>query len=173
MTTLDVGCGGSNGFIHHQFIEPTVRCDIRKPYLKMANFVQCDAHHLPFKNQAFRLVTCTDVIEHVASPLGLLQEIKRVAKQLLLVTPNGLILTRSLMSALRSDQKCEPFFDHIQVWTKAELENLFARVGFKRWKVWFDTVSPRKGTWLGDLVLCVCPFPALKYRQLIALVDLQ
>jgi len=141
--------------------------------MKMANFIQCDAHNLPFKNEAFNLVTLVDVLEHVASPLGLLKEIKRVAKKLVLVTPNGLVLTRSIMSAVRANQKCEPFFDHIQVWTKAELENLFDRLGFKRWKVWFDTVKHRKGQFLGDLALRLCPFPALKYRHLVAVVDLQ
>ena len=173
MTTLDVGCGGTKPFIHHQLLEPTVRCDILKPSMKMANFIQCDAHHLPFKNESFNLVTLIDVLEHVASPLEILKEIKRVAKKLVLVTPNGLVLTRSIMSAVRANQKCEPFFDHIQVWTKAELENLFTRVGFKRWKVWFDTVKSRKSTLLGCVVLALCPFPALKYRHLVAVADLQ
>jgi ubiquinone/menaquinone biosynthesis C-methylase UbiE len=41
-------------------------------------WIHADALSLPFRNDEFDLVICASLIEHVANPLGLLQEIRRV-----------------------------------------------------------------------------------------------
>ncbi len=43
-------------------------------------FVQGDAHHLPFVDESFDLVYCRYVLEHVADPLAVLREMRRVLK---------------------------------------------------------------------------------------------
>lgn len=41
-------------------------------------FVVADAHHLPFGNQTFDLVICTETLEHVSDPQKCLEQMKRV-----------------------------------------------------------------------------------------------
>lgn len=81
---LDVGCGDHP--------EGDVNCDL---YIKdighrghkgthinlnrTPNFLVCDAHNLPFKDEAFNEVTCNQVIEHVDNPCQLMSELVRVS----------------------------------------------------------------------------------------------
>jgi len=46
----------------------------------IALYVYADAVHLPFRDQIFDCVHCTWVLEHVASPLKILKEARRVLK---------------------------------------------------------------------------------------------
>jgi len=43
-------------------------------------FVQGDAHHLPFEQGSFDLVYCRYLLEHVADPVRVVSEMRRVAK---------------------------------------------------------------------------------------------
>ncbi len=52
--------------------------------------VQADAYHLPFRDNAFEVALCTEVLEHLHTPVHALREIHRVLKpggKLLLTTP--------------------------------------------------------------------------------------
>lgn len=53
---------------------------------KVPNFVKADALHLPFKNNAFNTVYNRHVIEHVESPVNLLQEVIRVSNKKVIIT---------------------------------------------------------------------------------------
>lgn len=87
---LDVGCA-SGWFVSKIADEfPSAQCygiDIygraieygKKMYPKIQFFV-ADAHKLPFKNRAFDVVICTEVLEHVANPKDVVLEIRRVLK---------------------------------------------------------------------------------------------
>lgn len=44
------------------------------------NFVVADAHKLPFKNNSFDLVICTETLEHVVDPKKALEEMVRILK---------------------------------------------------------------------------------------------
>lgn len=44
------------------------------------HFVRGDAHHLPFPSDHFDIVYCRYVLEHVADPLSVLREMRRVLK---------------------------------------------------------------------------------------------
>jgi len=50
---------------------------VKKRY-KELKLIRADAHNLPFKNNSFDLVICTEVLEHVVNPEKVLGEIKRV-----------------------------------------------------------------------------------------------
>jgi len=45
------------------------------------DFIQCDAHHLPLKDNAVELALCGDILEHVPEPLQVLQEAKRISRR--------------------------------------------------------------------------------------------
>lgn len=56
------------------------------PYL---NVKVGDIYKLPFKENSFDLVICTEVFEHLENPVGALKEIERVASKYALITvPN-------------------------------------------------------------------------------------
>lgn len=45
------------------------------------SFIVADAHKLPFKNNSFDLILCSETIEHVTNPQKMLHEIARVLKK--------------------------------------------------------------------------------------------
>ncbi len=93
---LDVGC--ASGWFLSKLAEKyphfsLVGVDIYKPAIqygrkvyKNLDLVLADGHKLPFKNNSFDLITCTEVLEHVVEPDKVLEEIKRVLK------PNGIAI---------------------------------------------------------------------------------
>ena len=98
---LDAGCG--YGVFELDFLSKrkelvVVGADISGKAIRFAksrnpayDFVQCDIESLPFKNKVFDFVVATEVIEHVPNPLEALKEVKRVCKNLIIVTvPNVL-----------------------------------------------------------------------------------
>jgi len=77
---LDLGSGGSS---YHRFFPNRVSVDIdpeRKPD------IVADAHNLPFKDDEFEFVLCTEMLEHVQDPAKVISEIKRV------LTKGGVVL---------------------------------------------------------------------------------
>ena len=71
---LDVG-GGSTGHEHSRFFPNRTTVDIdpaRKPD------VVGDAHALPFNDASFKLVLCTEVLEHLVNPPQAIAEMYRV-----------------------------------------------------------------------------------------------
>ncbi len=69
---LDIGSGGST---YNRFFPNRLTVDIdskRKPE------VIADAHHLPFENNSFEIILCTEVLEHVKNPQEVINEFYRV-----------------------------------------------------------------------------------------------
>lgn len=85
---LDVGC--SSGVLTARVAKylPKSKVTGLDSYQKAVNFAKSkypkikfvagDAHKLPFKDKAFDLIICTETLEHVTDPKGVLLEIKRV-----------------------------------------------------------------------------------------------
>jgi len=46
------------------------------------NFVQCDIHYLPLKDDSVEVALLGDVLEHVVEPLEVLKECKRIAQRI-------------------------------------------------------------------------------------------
>ena len=176
LDTLDVGCGGSGASEFKQNVERgfvfsplqgAVAIDIRKPKQKRENFVLASGEALPFKDKAFSFAFSTDVLEHVNGPVYMVEEMKRVACKILIVTPNSLHLPGILMSVVRKNQKYEPYPDHVVIWSKAEMEGLLNRVGFKSYTVGWSDLRRHRAHWYVRLLVAVCPFPALRYGALV------
>ncbi len=94
---LVVGCG-AGGEITLLPPESTFALDLSIVGVQSARrkhpevcFLQADGTQLPFKDESFALVLCSEVIEHVLSPQDLVSELARVLApngQLILSTPN-------------------------------------------------------------------------------------
>lgn len=75
-----------------------------------------DAHHLPFEDNSFDLVTCQTLLIHVENPNLVISEMKRVLKPggtILCVEPNNLVqsLTKSSISV---DDPVQEVLDHVK-----------------------------------------------------------
>lgn len=87
--TLDIGSGGS---AYDRFFPNRVTVDIdpaREPQ------VVADAHELPFADESFSLILCTEVLEHLSDPPKAIAEMHRV-----LQARGKLILTTRFMYPL-------------------------------------------------------------------------
>lgn len=87
-TVLDVGCGAAfKGDVNIDlFPEATGhRCGGVIDVHAIPNFVLADARFLPFRDDAFDVVICSQLIEHLENPFSLLKELFRVSKQTIIV----------------------------------------------------------------------------------------
>ncbi len=89
---LDIGCG--NGFFTYYFsqiIDP-VGLDYSRYMLSINpcnSLVQATALSLPFKNDTFDIVFCSNLLHHVEHPIIVLREMKRVSKEFVILSePN-------------------------------------------------------------------------------------
>jgi len=93
---LDLGCGyGRNSLPLHARNENVIACDVSLAMSRTVRrakvpFVLCDLHRLPFRDRSVDCLICSHVLQHVQRrDIGpVLEEIKRVAKQSLIVMPN-------------------------------------------------------------------------------------
>jgi len=162
---LNVGCGGSERF-KPRIIRGSFNCDVLKPRQRIPNFVQCDALNLPFQEEIFDGIIMFHIIEHLENPLRALQEAKRVLKgngDLELRTPNALYLPKIVRSIWKGTYI--PTREHIMTWGKPELENFLALAGFNC-KVRYGTSRDPWKPWYYELLIRICPFPAIKHREL-------
>jgi SAM-dependent methyltransferase len=105
---LDLGCGTGYGshFLASFGADRVVAADVdkialdyaRKNYfLDRIHYVQLNGNSgLPFDDQSFDFVFCSQVIEHLSAPPGFLQEIRRILKTggfCLVTTPNKKLFT--------------------------------------------------------------------------------
>jgi SAM-dependent methyltransferase len=93
---LDLGCGyGRNALPLHSRSGNIIACDVslnmsRTVRRAKVPFVMCDAHRLPFRDQSVDCLICSHVLQHLRRrDVGsVLEEIRRVAKQSMIVMPN-------------------------------------------------------------------------------------
>ncbi|MEM0385482.1 MAG: class I SAM-dependent methyltransferase [Nitrososphaeria archaeon] len=113
---LNIGCGCS--------FDGDVRLDIKRT--KAVNIV-ADAHFLPFKDQSFSEIICTEVLEHLESPIKALKEMRRVLKNngvIVVTVPNLTELRRALSIAINPSKVCNIETDHKQGWDTIEFRRL-------------------------------------------------
>ena len=60
-----------------------------------AEYVCADATHLPFKDNSFDVVLCSEVLEHLDSPLKAIKELARASKKVIVLTfPDERVMER-------------------------------------------------------------------------------
>jgi ubiquinone/menaquinone biosynthesis C-methylase UbiE len=103
-TILDVGCGtGEYLSFSGTFSNQVYGLDVSKHYLNRcqnksgSKLILGDLKHLPFVDQAFDCILCSEVIEHIKPNREVIDEIFRVSsKAILISTPNHGILRRTM-----------------------------------------------------------------------------
>lgn len=94
---LEVGCG-DGFFLRKVRVQYKIGLDISKIRLNGAKLISPnveivlgDAHHLPFKSEAFDKILCLDTLEHLYDPSLAIKEMLRMSKQygeIIVSTPN-------------------------------------------------------------------------------------
>jgi len=109
---LEIGC--AEGYMTGELTEKAsqvIASDIALSYLKRAKtkvpnakFARLDIHNIPFEDNVFDSVVCTEVLEHTLSPLKALEEMHRVLRPggyLIISVPNGMTPSRVLAHVFR------------------------------------------------------------------------
>lgn len=76
----------------------------------LPNFVQADAHNLPFKDDEFDTAVLGDMLEHVVDPVQVIREAGRVAKK--------------VVCTIFEEWRCPGFGQHIDVMVKKGKDDL-------------------------------------------------
>lgn len=141
---LDVGC--SSGILTAAIAKKLPKSSVvgldsykevitfaKKKYPKI-KFVCADAHKLPFKNNSFDLVICTETLEHVVNPRKSLLEMKRVLKNdgsAIISMDSGNIFFRTTWFFWTKTTGRVWENAHLHEFNAALLEDLIKKSGFK------------------------------------------
>ncbi len=88
---LDLGAG-TGEFLSMVPADCKVGIDLSPSASNSYFFIVADAHYLPLRDSYFDIVTCLEVIEHVADPKRVVEEVSRVLKDggtLVISTPDA------------------------------------------------------------------------------------
>jgi SAM-dependent methyltransferase len=148
LSVLDVGCGDGqvlSQLAHHGFGPELVGLEVSETGASVARrqaeitrVVTFDGVRLPFSNSSFELVLAIHVLEHVTNPLALLQEMRRVARSLVVIEvplednlaarrPRALALSRGV--------------GHIQRFSRSDVRRLLANAALTRVSELTDPLS--------------------------------
>lgn len=141
---LEAGCGAGAMAKSIKYYRPDLEvygCDISKKSISIAqkqadgvNFRLGNIYNLPFKDNFFDAVVVFDVLEHLKTPRGALQEIKRVLKKsgvFHCVTPcEGSLLNLEGWLIRLGWRAKEVYCGHLNKFSYNDLTRLVAREGF-------------------------------------------
>ncbi len=143
-TVLDVGCASGWLTARMAKILPEAKItglDVSQKMIRYArkkhpgiNFICADAHKLPFPDKSFDLIVCTETLEHVVDPLGVLLEIRRC------LSPKGQVII-SMDTGSRLFNLAWLFWlrakgrvwqgAHLHKFNMAKLKSLFKKASFR------------------------------------------
>ena len=125
---LDVGCG--EGFTLHRLKEKGIgkklegleylqtAIDLGKEMYPDIKITQGSIYKLPYKDNSFDLVLCTEVLEHLEEPEKALQELVRVSKKYLAISvPNEPFFMFAQMVRGKNWSRLGNDIEHINHWT--------------------------------------------------------
>ncbi len=135
---LDAGCG--EGFVLSEFKNRNIGCVLEGidcseqalntgrelfPYLSLK---KGDIYNLPYEDNSFDLVLCTEVMEHLVEPDKVLNEIMRVSGLYCLFSvPSEPVFMISNLLRGKNITKWGNDIDHLQHWSSKEFENVIGR----------------------------------------------
>lgn len=137
---LDVGCAGGWFLSEISKRFPSAKftgVDVYKPAVlyagkqyKSLTFITADAHKLPFPDDSFDLVICTEVLEHVINPEEVMMEITRILKKkgvAIIEMDSGNFLFRIIWHWWTNMRKGVWKDAHIHAFTARKLEELLKK----------------------------------------------
>lgn len=83
---LNIGSHDGEIFKNTPFYKNMTHLDLNT--FNIPNFVQGDAHNLPFKDKSFDVAILTEILEHVDDPVQCLKEARRVSNRVVITVPN-------------------------------------------------------------------------------------
>ncbi len=98
------------------------------------NFVQADAHKLPFPDGSFDLIICTETLEHVVDPLKVLREVGRcLTKQgeAIISMDTGSLLFKITWFFWTKTKGKVWQKAHLHKFNRRKLQKIFKKAGFK------------------------------------------
>ena len=113
---------------------------------------QADATRLPFRDETFDVVICSEVLEHIPANRAAVAELVRVlkpGKNMAVSVPR--FFPERICWALSSDYHNEPG-GHIRIYTKKELISLLEDAGTHCWRVRYKHALHAPYWWLKCLV---------------------
>lgn len=125
---------------------------MQKPQSKVLNFVQADAHYLPFKSSCISRVFLFDLMQYFISPYQCVCEAYRVLThkgQAIISTQNPVHWRRVLRAifgkpVILGNWNGKTWTDqHLQCWTEAEMRLLLHKVGFKHTEIYYKILPTR------------------------------
>lgn len=125
---LDVGCG--EGFTLNRLKENRIgkklegieylqaAIDLGKKTYPDIKIVKGDIYELPYKDNAFDLVLCTEVLEHLEKPQDAIKELVRVSKKYLVISvPNEPFFMLAQLIRGKNWSRLGNDIEHINHWT--------------------------------------------------------
>ena len=110
--SIDMGCG------NHK--KGTIGLDIKTD--SEADIIG-DAHNTPFRDKIFDKTICTEVLEHLPSPLKAIKELYRITKNIIIITIPNIHNIWGWYRWLR-EGRLSGSPEHIYAWTQREFRNI-------------------------------------------------
>tara|TARA_Y100000310_G_C20697231_1_gene826563 strand:- start:1341 stop:1913 length:573 start_codon:yes stop_codon:yes gene_type:complete len=135
---LDVGCG--SGFFSQKLSQAgfIVSAIDQKGVIGKVKDVNCNPCNLeekiPFSDESFDLLLCTDVIEHIKNTERLFSELNRVLKKdavILVSTPYHGFVKNILTELVGFNTHFDPEGEHLRFYSRKSLETVLEKNGFK------------------------------------------
>jgi ubiquinone/menaquinone biosynthesis C-methylase UbiE len=164
---LDAGCGTGRHAcqISKTLSAQVVGIDLNREDLRKTAFIlgslegdrswmvlQADVTNIPFKDNLFDLIICSEVLEHIPENRMAAAELIRVlkpGKDIVVSVPR--FLPERICWALSSDYHNEPG-GHIRIYTKRGLLSLLEHAGVRCWKIRYKHALHSPYWWLKCIV---------------------
>ena len=142
LDVFEAGCGSASFSPYLQrFSRSFVATDVSKQQLQKnakayptIRFKYADLQeNLPFDNNSFDVVWCSEVLEHLYFPHIALKEFRRVLRpggRLLATVPFHGVLKNVLIALFKFEEHYDPYYPHVRFFTECSLRDMLLKTGY-------------------------------------------
>ncbi len=130
---IDIGCG--DGYVLYYFKEKyhnkklfgldisEMRIRTTRANVPLSHLIRSDVHHLPFPDNSFDVVICSELLEHILDYKKTIEELTRISNRWIIITvPNEL----QPVPIMCPKCKTKHFLDgHVNYFTEKKLKSFF------------------------------------------------